>query len=163
MIAGCPPRRQQLTLTGPKDMLLRLDALAAETGQTRPGLLPGAAKLLRVGCEGDGGMTENAGLGQTEREVFHTLHSCGHSVYWTDAAVGMGAVAFPCPWCGGESGHIPPLGTTVVRHGPDVYCIRELNPDGTIELQGEPTGPVVVRHMTGDGCCGAPAPPDRTE
>ncbi len=108
-------------------------------------------------------MSENTSLHQAEREVFHAVHSCGHSVYWTDAAVGMGAAAFPCPWCGGESGHIPPLGTTVVRHGPNVYCIRELNPDGTMDLEGELGARVVVRHMTDDVCCEAPAPPDGAE
>lgn len=51
-IAGCPPRRQQLTLTRPKDMPLPLDVLAAEAGQARPGQLPGAGKLLREGCKG---------------------------------------------------------------------------------------------------------------
>ena len=108
-------------------------------------------------------MSENTSLSRAEREVFHTLHSCGHSVYWTDASVGMGAAAFACPWCGGESGHIPPLGTTVVRHGPNLYAIRELNPDGTMELQDEMSAPVVVRHMAGDACCEASAPPDETE
>jgi hypothetical protein len=108
-------------------------------------------------------MSENASSPETERELFHTLHACGHSVYWTDASVGMGAAAFPCPWCGGESGHVAPLATTVVRHGPNVYCIRELNPDGSVELQGELGAPGVVRHMTGDVCCEAPAPADRPE
>ena len=43
-------RRRQITLTIPADMLLRLDAMAAETGQTRAGLLLlGAARLLRDG------------------------------------------------------------------------------------------------------------------
>ena len=44
------PRRQQITITIPPDMLQRLDALAAQTGQTRAGLLLlGAARLLRDG------------------------------------------------------------------------------------------------------------------
>ena len=43
-------RRRQITMTVPLDMLRRLDALAAETGQTRAGLLLlGAARLLRDG------------------------------------------------------------------------------------------------------------------
>lgn len=108
-------------------------------------------------------MSDNSSLAHAEREVFHTLHSCGHSIYWTDSAVGMGAAAFPCPWCGGESGHMPPLGTTIVRHGPNLYAIRELNPDVTMELQAEVNAPVVVRHMAGGTCCEAPAPPDGTE
>ena len=44
------PRRQQITITIPPDMLQRLDALAEQTGQTRAGLLLlGAARLLRDG------------------------------------------------------------------------------------------------------------------
>jgi hypothetical protein len=43
-------RRRQITMTVPLDMLCRPDALAAETGQTRAGLLLlGAVRLLRVG------------------------------------------------------------------------------------------------------------------
>ena len=44
--ARSAPRRQQITI--PADMLQRLDALAAQTGQTRAGLLLlGAARPLR--------------------------------------------------------------------------------------------------------------------
>ena len=44
------PRRQQITITIPPDMLQRLDTLAEQTGQTRAGLLLlGAARLLRDG------------------------------------------------------------------------------------------------------------------
>jgi len=46
-----PDARRQITLTIPADMLRRLDALAAEIGQTRTGvLLVGAAQLLRDGA-----------------------------------------------------------------------------------------------------------------
>ena len=48
--AKSAPRRQQITITIPPDMLQRLDALAEQTGQTRAGLLLlGAARLLRDG------------------------------------------------------------------------------------------------------------------
>ena len=44
------PGRVQITLTVPPDMLSKLDALAAQSGQTRAGLLLlGAARLLRDG------------------------------------------------------------------------------------------------------------------
>lgn len=105
-------------------------------------------------------MSANASSPETAREVFHALHSCGHSVLWTDASVGMGAIAFSCPWCRGESGHIPPLGTTVMRHDPDPYGIRERNPDRTMPPPGQLAAPVVVRHMTDDVYCEAPAPSD---
>jgi predicted transcriptional regulator len=42
-------KRQQITITISPDMLRRLDALAEQIGQTRAGLLLGAAQLLRDG------------------------------------------------------------------------------------------------------------------
>ncbi len=43
-------RRVQITLTIPREMMARLDALAEQTGQTRAGLLLlGAARVLRDG------------------------------------------------------------------------------------------------------------------
>jgi predicted DNA-binding protein len=49
-VSRSTPRRQQITITIPPDMLQRLDALAQETGQTRAGLLLlGASRLLRDG------------------------------------------------------------------------------------------------------------------
>jgi hypothetical protein len=49
-VSRSAPRRQQITITIPPDMLQRLDALAQETGQTRAGLLLlGASRLLRDG------------------------------------------------------------------------------------------------------------------
>ena len=48
--AAVGDRRVQITLTMPRDMLRRLDALAKESGQTRAALLVlGASRLLRDG------------------------------------------------------------------------------------------------------------------
>ena len=36
--------------------------------------------------------------------TFSIGHVCGHSVYWSDALVGMTVARAPCPWCGAEAG-----------------------------------------------------------
>lgn len=104
--------------------------------------------------------------GQTRRPddliFYHSLHSCGHAVYWQDWQLGMRLGLYPCPWCGGENPqphNTPPLSATVIGSPGAGLCVRIKNPDDTLPLPasyGQGSG--VIRHMTGEVCCKPPKP-----
>jgi hypothetical protein len=92
---------------------------------------------------------------------YHSLHSCGHAVYWQDWRVGMATGRYPCPWCGGETAipsNMPPLTERVLTTAAGLI-VRIKNPDGSFPLPAElHERRGVIRHMTGEVCCKPPKP-----
>jgi hypothetical protein len=89
---------------------------------------------------------------------FHTRHVCGHSVYWSDPAVGMAVARAPCPWCGAETGKPVPKDVNFFRSPRDgTMAFRRRLPDSRapwpedLPLIGD--GEVAIQHQTGDVCC----------
>jgi hypothetical protein len=48
---------------------------------------------------------------------YHVRHTYGHSVYWGEIAAAALAGAYPCPWCGGETGMKTPDNAAVLNCG----------------------------------------------
>lgn len=92
--------------------------------------------------------------------IYHTKHSCGHSVYWSDPRFGMNVSIWPCPWCGAENGELDLPADALATYDPaeNLLCIRQLNDDGTVpqpEGFDEPLSrTIIVQHETGERCCG---------
>lgn len=82
-------------------------------------------------------------------DLFHTLHKCGHSVYWRDAWRALVLAPYPCPRCGGASGKAIAEGVNVLSGGPDIVGLLDI-PDGATALC-----PVTIHHMVGGVCCRA--------
>lgn len=87
------------------------------------------------------------------RLLFHTLHSCGHAVYWENPKTGRYLASWPCPWCGGETGlakDTVPADIAIIRLNDFSHCLKTLE-RGIPPEWGDMVG---VRHETGERCCG---------
>lgn len=93
--------------------------------------------------------------------IYHITHSCGHQAWWTDDVAAVLTSAFPCPWCGGESGWATTHGKLV--HLADLYG-RALAYDfayrGRVYVyprveHGREGGPrrAIIHHQRNDVCC----------
>ncbi len=94
---------------------------------------------------------------------YHTRHTCGHSVYWSDKVLAYGTSYYPCQWCGAETGtHKPPDGSIVEYMGfrntfKRVWIFQKFNDDGSVPwCEGMPGGiddPVRINHRRDNSCC----------
>jgi hypothetical protein len=93
---------------------------------------------------------------------YHTRHSCGHSVYWSDVRISVLCSHYPCPWCGGQYRLNPaPVTAKLLECDEGIYCFRELLPGNRVPYaKGQPihspSEAVAIQHMTGNRCCDEP-------
>jgi hypothetical protein len=81
-------------------------------------------------------------------DLFHTLHSCMHAVYWSNPLVAMIVSDAPCPWCGGEIGIDAAVQNGVILVMPDGTCRQR----PWERLVTESTT-VNIQHQTDNVCC----------
>jgi hypothetical protein len=101
------------------------------------------------------------GSSRPDLTFYHSLHSCGHAVYWQDWRAGMATGGSPCPWCGGETAlpsNMPPLSERLLTTAAG-FIVRIRNPDDSFPVPpSHQHSRLVVRHMTGEVCCKPPKP-----
>jgi hypothetical protein len=90
-------------------------------------------------------------------EFWHTRHTCGHAVYWSDPAVALQTSAAPCPWCGAAAGRKVPKNVAML-HDPNagIFAFRQKLPDGRVPWPSElsdASDTIIVRHMADNSCC----------
>ena len=84
------------------------------------------------------------------KDIYHIKHSCGHSVYWDNPAMGLATKHFPCIYCGGEAGNPHPSGA-VVHDINDLGHVRQ-DPSQGCHCEKEGTA-VRAHHMKDESCC----------